>query len=119
MCRVTEVWVVRNLEAVLAKTRGPDVVGVGGHAEYASREDQADHHRGEPGWGWHEREQDDRDDDAYRHDDGQGPMSGQSEIRQIAWPAETVWPTAMLSSETVPSLCALSGCSIFIASSTT
>src|SRR6266536_1059554 len=34
-------------------------------------------------------------------------------------PAETVWPTWTASSPTTPSLCAASGCSIFIASSTT
>src|SRR5262249_33295927 len=38
---------------------------------------------------------------------------------QITAPAGTVWPTVMLSPETVPALCAVSGCSIFIASSTT
>src|SRR5262245_28680746 len=43
----------------------------------------------------------------------------QSVSSQIAAPAETVWPTSTASPVTVPSLCAVSGCSIFIASSTT
>src|SRR6266702_7249472 len=43
----------------------------------------------------------------------------QSASRQITWPAETVCPTSTDRSETVPSLCAVSGCSIFMASSTT
>src|SRR2546429_2562643 len=43
----------------------------------------------------------------------------QSASSQIAAPAETVWPTSTASPVTVPSLCAVSGCSIFIASSTT
>src|SRR6478609_7796842 len=43
----------------------------------------------------------------------------QSVSSQIAAPAETVWPTLTASPVTVPSLCAVSGCSIFIASSTT
>jgi hypothetical protein len=37
----------------------------------------------------------------------------------MAAPAVTVWPTVTDSPVTVPSLCAVSGCSIFIASSTT
>jgi hypothetical protein len=37
----------------------------------------------------------------------------------MAAPALTVWPTSTASPVTVPSLCAFSGCSIFIASSTT
>ncbi len=37
----------------------------------------------------------------------------------MAAPAVTVWPTATASPVTVPSLWAVSGCSIFIASSTT
>jgi hypothetical protein len=40
-------------------------------------------------------------------------------ISQISAPADTVWPTSTESPVTVPSLCAASGCSIFIASSTT
>src|ERR1700745_1911657 len=43
----------------------------------------------------------------------------QSVSSQIAAPAETVWPTSTASPAPVPSLCAVSGCSIFIASSTT
>ena len=38
---------------------------------------------------------------------------------QIAVPALTAWPTSTDSPVTVPSLCAVSGCSIFMASSTT
>src|SRR6185437_1600230 len=49
-------------------------------------------------------------------DPAHGPQSVSS---QIAAPAETVWPTSTASPVTVPSLCAVSGCSIFIASSTT
>src|SRR5579859_4426348 len=49
----------------------------------------------------------------------QSALSAQPVIRQIAWPAETVWPTLTLISATVPSLCAVSGCSIFMASRTT
>src|SRR5712671_760376 len=43
----------------------------------------------------------------------------QSVSSQITAPAVTVWPTSTDSPVTVPSLCAVSGCSIFIASSTT
>src|SRR5690349_14054022 len=43
----------------------------------------------------------------------------QSVSSQIDAPAETLWPTSTASPVTVPSLCAVSGCSIFIASSTT
>src|ERR1700751_1500019 len=49
-------------------------------------------------------------------DPAPGDQSGSS---QIEAPAETVWPTATASPVTVPSLCAVSGCSIFIASRTT
>ena len=38
---------------------------------------------------------------------------------QMAAPALTVWPTSTDRPVTVPSLCAVSGCSIFIASRTT
>src|SRR5215475_13211741 len=44
-------------------------------------------------------------------------------LRYLSWqmtaPAATVWPTWTLRPVTVPSLCAVSGCSIFMASSTT
>src|SRR5579875_321737 len=47
------------------------------------------------------------------------PRPAQPVIWQTAAPAATVWPTATARPVTVPSLCAVSGCSIFIASSTT
>src|SRR5439155_23385512 len=43
----------------------------------------------------------------------------QSASRQIVVPADTVCPISTASPVTVPSLCAVSGCSIFMASSTT
>src|SRR6266571_3123270 len=48
-----------------------------------------------------------------------GSCRGQSLIWQMASPLETVCPTVTESPLTVPSLCAASGCSIFMASSTT
>jgi hypothetical protein len=50
---VPEIGVVGRLEAVLAESRGPDVVGIRGHAEDAPGKDQAYHHGGQPEWGGH------------------------------------------------------------------
>src|SRR5215469_1710466 len=158
--RVTQIRVVRHVQAVLPEPAGPDVVGVGRDREDAAAQDQRDHHHREPGRRRRQLQQPHSNQGADRNDDSQMPSHGpgapagigelvpdpvevlsrqlesgrepqpaeharisRQSAHQRSWqitaPAGTVWPTAMLSPETVPALWAVSGCSIFIASSTT
>src|SRR6266566_958583 len=130
-----QVGVVRRLEPVPAQPGHPDVVGVqrdNAHGAEQQHHDQvADDEPAAPaGVGelvpdpvpvpfrqpGAEREQHLPSQARVPRDPAHGTQSVSS---QIAAPAETVWPTSTDSPVTVPSLCAVSGCSIFIASSTT